>query len=108
MSHVNNEKIAKQILQPLLQLPRLRSCGIYLGTIYDASCDQLRGLAKMAVQRLTRDPAAELPFRLLDLPVELQLRVLEFSSIVLPTEVCASLGRYLSRSRPHNCVISSP
>lgn len=80
--HVQDEAIAKQVIQPMLQLPRLQECGLCLGPAQHPARDELKHLAEVAVRRLTCHNT-QLPFRFLDLPKEIQLLILERTSLVL-------------------------
>ncbi|KIM93256.1 hypothetical protein OIDMADRAFT_184786 [Oidiodendron maius Zn] len=77
------------IVKPLLTLPILRDFGLRLAREYDK---ELQGVAKDTVLRLTRRwPSQSLPhFRFLDLPKEIQLKILEQTSLVYNYETtCA-------------------
>jgi hypothetical protein len=79
------------IVKPLLTLPILRDFGLRLAREYSK---ELQGIAKDTVLRLTgRLPSQSLsPFRFLDLPEEIQLKVLEQTSLGYSYEAVCGQG----------------
>lgn len=79
---VDDMEIAKRILEPLENIPRLRSCDIRLGRKRN---DDLRSLARKTCLKLTA--ANQLPehgsshVSFADLPREIRLRILEFTHL---------------------------
>jgi len=72
---------AQMVVEPLLSLPTLQDCGIRLAIHVDK---EIYALAEDTVLTLTRSPRpAILPyFRFFDLPKEIQLQILGFTSLV--------------------------
>ncbi|KAF2795482.1 hypothetical protein K505DRAFT_12483 [Melanomma pulvis-pyrius CBS 109.77] len=94
VASVPDVREARLVLQPLESLPSLKSCGIWLNC---KSIPELKALIQQTVERLiTRKEGEEeeeeeeeeegkgVPFRYLDLPQEIRLRILGFS------DLCAS------------------
>jgi hypothetical protein len=77
---------AKQVAEPILQMPTLKDCAIRLGREPN---DDLQHLAEEVVLRVTGvSKICFCPqFRFMDLPKELQFRILEFSDLITPYEV---------------------
>ncbi|KAH9208126.1 hypothetical protein DL95DRAFT_395537, partial [Leptodontidium sp. 2 PMI_412] len=68
------------ITLPLLLLPTLRDFALRLGRDYH---EDLQALAETTVLRLTVRPSnSEPPFRFLDLPKEIQLKILKYTDLV--------------------------
>ncbi|CAO2647941.1 Nn.00g088630.m01.CDS01 [Neocucurbitaria sp. VM-36] len=103
--HVQSKHVAEQILEPLLQLPTLRHCGICLGPSHHLESSTLRALAKRVVEQLTTHElaATRAPFPFLSLPRELQLQVLDASPLVLDSHIHICAGRVARYSFPHSC-----
>jgi hypothetical protein len=71
---------AKAVVAPLAQLPVLLDCAIRLGKVYNADIQQL---ARATVLSLTgRQQKISAPFRFLYLPQEIQLKILEYTTLV--------------------------
>lgn len=96
---------AEEILQPLLQLPNLLDCGISLGQLDHPNHKELQHLAKTTVERLISTRDLERPFRFLDLPKELQLTILGYSSLVIKHSIYSRNGEYTRSMIPHNCAL---
>lgn len=82
---VEDIEIVKKVLRPLLKLPVLASCNIRLGRDQDSSLYNLaRQAATRAVGQTSSSAIPEKPFRFLDLPLELQHQILEYTDLVTP------------------------
>jgi hypothetical protein len=105
ISHVEGMPAAKRILQPLLQLPTLRNCGICFGVPSHTYYEELRGLAAAVVPRLTAAvalaPQKSFPFH--RLPRELQLQILADSSLVQEASVRIVNGKLSRYCLMHSC-----
>lgn len=79
---VLNQEAAEMILKPLSQLPTLRECGIRLS--YAPYQGTLEDLATETALRLTSVPlsSSKPAFRFLDLPFELQTKILAYTSLI--------------------------
>jgi len=82
---------ARGIAGPLLQLPLLKDCAIRFGRIDCRSYStetkrQLQQLAANTTLRLTGRLNVQ-AFRFLDLPQEIQLKILEFTDLVTPYDI---------------------
>ena len=84
---VEDFEIAKAIMEPLLdwRLPTVASCNIRLGqdcnlALYDLACKA----AAQAMRQSMEDQSSQKPFRFLDLPLELQYQILEYTDLVAP------------------------
>lgn len=77
---------AKVLLSPLLQLPLLRDCGIRLR--YDPQEENLRIFSEEMTLRLTTPkPVDESKFTFLELPFELQMKILEYTNLISPRDL---------------------
>ena len=81
---VADERTAYEAVGPFLSMPLLASCSIRLGR--KTSIPGLQGLASTTALRAVGDfsPHYHHPFRLLDLPPEVRLRMLEYTDLVTP------------------------
>jgi hypothetical protein len=81
---VTDMDTAKKYMTPLLRLPELRECAIRLGG--DPENHSLQELAEMTAIRMKYRPISRqaLPFRLMDLPNEIRLMILEATDLVTP------------------------
>lgn len=105
ISHVESMPAAKCILQPLLELPTLRECGICLGPPSHTCYAELRDLAAAVVPRLTATVALapQKPFPFLRLPRELQLQILAYSPLVQEASVYIINGKLSRHCYMHSC-----
>lgn len=77
-------RTAEAILSPLLQLPRLRKCSIWIETFRDPS---VRPFVEALVQKLTAPSNAAFvrtPSRTFYLPAEIQISILEQAGVINP------------------------
>ncbi|KAI0125433.1 hypothetical protein BJ170DRAFT_637582 [Xylariales sp. AK1849] len=80
---VENDKVAKRIIEPLLNLPRLADYSIRLGQQPDPLLQDL--VQQTAIRALGgRSDQSSCPFRFLDLPQELRYKILEYTDLVTP------------------------
>ena len=84
---VEDFETAKAIMEPLLdwRLPTVASCNIRLGqncnlALYELACKA----AAQAMRQSMEDQSFQKPFRFLDLPLELQYQILEYTDLVAP------------------------
>lgn len=108
---------ARMIVKPLLLLPALRDCGIRLAVQAE---EEISALAKDTALSLTHTQRPEIPppFPFLDLPKEIQLRVLRFTPLVNFTVICAQNRLYygvschqggkVAENTDHACVDPRP
>ena len=77
---------AKEITEPLLQLPQLAECSIRLGQAQDSA---LHFLAQATVYQLTGQPSHHLnkPFNFSALPEEIQVTILGHTDLVSPVDI---------------------
>ena len=105
INHVEGMPAAKRILQPLLQLPTLRNCGICLGAPSHTYYEELRGLAAAVIPRLTAmvalAPQKSFPFH--RLPRQLQLQILADSSLVQEASISIVNGKLCRYCLMHSC-----
>lgn len=80
-----DRQTADMIISPLLTLPLLQDCGLRLAKEYE---NGLQKVAKNTVLRLTgrSTPKISLPFKFLDLPREIQLKILQHTRLVYDYE----------------------
>ena len=91
-----DQQVARQIVQPLQELPLLTGCAIRLG---QSPNPRLRLLAETATrQAMGQPPIPSTIFPWQDLPSEIQLRVLSYSDLVAPRLVEWEEGWGLGRS----------
>ena len=93
-------RTAKQIVKPMLQLPILESCAISFSTKPGiSSISELRELARHIVLKLTGQSLAA-PFRFLDLPRELQLKILMYTDLVTTYDIawCPDMSQHRESS----------
>lgn len=88
---------ADEIARLVSQLPVLRECGIGFGPpmFYDLETN-LQQLARQTVDKVT-GRSTEYTFRYMDLPREIQLRILEYTELVTPFDLVWSFGTYAGR-----------
>jgi hypothetical protein len=81
---VTDMDTAKKYTTPLLRLPELRECAIRLGG--NPENHSLQELAEMTAIQMKHRPISRqaLPFRLMDLPNEIRLMILEATDLVTP------------------------
>ena len=80
-----SQVVARNVVDPMMQLPRLAACSIRLSNRYDAA---LHALAENTVNSLTdRQDQQPRLIRPRELPNELQLRVLQFTELVAPYDL---------------------
>jgi len=102
MCDCENRQTVDLIVRPLLAVPMLQDCGLRLASEYNI---ELQGVAEDTALCLTgRSPPVSLPsIRFLDLPKELQLIILQQSSLVSNQEICCTQDRMrCPRSCPSN------
>jgi hypothetical protein len=106
---------ARMMAKPLVMLPTLRDCALRLAMDYDR---EIQDLAKNTVLRLTgrrkskhRKSNPLPPFRFLDLPHEIQLKILGYTALVhrrkifcspfetVPGEICQTQGMAVRHRR---------
>ncbi|KAH8600053.1 hypothetical protein B0O99DRAFT_611648 [Bisporella sp. PMI_857] len=87
-----DHQTADMIVQPFLTLPTLRDSALRLARDYEP---QLQSLARNAVLRVTggHPPQALPPFRFLNLPKEIQLSILRYTSLVNDYEITCRQDR---------------
>lgn len=97
---VEDVDVAKRIVKPLFSLPRLRDIAINFG-LPTKNVIALRQLAKETVLALLGKAHATEPFRFLDLPIELQLKILGYTALGSASHVNVQLdgARWVSPSR---------
>jgi hypothetical protein len=80
MCDCENWETAELVARPMLALPRLRDCTLRLAACFD---EQIQGLARCTVAAVTDHniPQSVAPFRFIDLPPEIQLTVLGYTSL---------------------------
>jgi hypothetical protein len=78
--NVDDVDMAERIVKPLYSLPRLQDIAISFG-LSTKNAISLRQLAKETVLDLLGKLHATKPFRFLDLPVELQIKILEYTAL---------------------------
>jgi hypothetical protein len=99
ISDVSDVSTAQIITKHLLTLPVLRDCAIRLSHTQDNA--GLQALAQSSVQEGCSPPIASnrASFRLMDLPPDIQFRILEYTDLVTPYDVAWALDdRHHGRS----------
>jgi hypothetical protein len=94
---VEDIDIAKRIVQPLFMLPRLQDIAITFG-LPTKNISALRQLARETVLDLLGKLHVKKPFRFLDLPVELQHKILGYTALSFTNTVNVQLDG--TRSAP--------
>lgn len=85
---VADVEAAKQIVEPMLELPILRECTLRFGL--KARQEELQELARKTVLKLTGRTITgiiDTPFRFMDLPREIQLHILRYTDLVSPKDL---------------------
>ncbi|RHZ67861.1 hypothetical protein CDV55_105311 [Aspergillus turcosus] len=98
------KKTLAAFLEPLQQLPRLRELSIRVGPCRNLDLQQaLMATIAQKTKFLIRQARPGV-FRFLDLPVELQVRILEFTELVAPQPlILRSWYKRYKRFLPHDC-----
>jgi len=79
---------AKQIAEPMLEIPILRECTLRFGL--KGRQEELQELARKTVLKLTGriiTGITDTPFRFMDLPREIQLHILRYTDLVSPKDL---------------------
>jgi hypothetical protein len=99
----DNDATAKIVTAPMLRLPVLKECAIRLGNKHNKD---FSFLAKETAMNATQKSIRHCPsiFRFIDLPTEIQIRILEFTDIVTPYDI----GWYLPPGSSLDRVGASP
>lgn len=78
---------ARDILQPLSDLPVLAGCNIRLGREKNPALEHFaRQKATYATRKTPTNISCQAPFRFLDLPKEIRLRILESTDLITPNQ----------------------
>ncbi|KAL4866944.1 hypothetical protein BDV12DRAFT_128340 [Aspergillus spectabilis] len=95
------KKTLAAFLEPLLKLPRLRELSIRVGPRRNLDLQQALMATIGQKTRFFLHQTRSGVFRFLDLPVELQVRILEFTELVAPLPLI--LISWSKRFLPHDC-----
>ncbi|KAF1975213.1 hypothetical protein BU23DRAFT_377839, partial [Bimuria novae-zelandiae CBS 107.79] len=77
--NVHDVETAEAVLKPLDQLPTLKNCGLWLN---NDPIPDINTLVRATVKRLKSPRTPDEPFNFLGLPIELRLRILEYSDLI--------------------------
>ncbi len=79
---------ARQYVEPLLLLPKLRDCAIRLAENPSTTwCTPIQQVARQTAEKLCGQSATHGSFRYMDLPKEIQLQILEYTDLVSPLDL---------------------
>ncbi|KAG9242643.1 hypothetical protein BJ878DRAFT_544062 [Calycina marina] len=81
-----NLETARRFVEPMLSFPMLQDCAVRLSSVHDK---KIADLAKMIVKTLIK-PSELQTFRFLDLPAELQIKILEHTPLASQSIIMSS------------------